>query len=302
MPSNELARARNMFETMMTEATTSGEQATIEEIRQAYDAMCAQLDVPSFGRFEERSIAGVRCIEVRPTDGDPGRSIIWFHSGGYVIGSADGYRSLGAHLAAAADARVVLVDYRRAPEHPYPAAVEDATAVYRAVIAEQAGGAASTVLAGDSAGGGLTFACLAALRDAGTELPSCAVSCSPWVDLAQTGASLDANADIDPAVNGPMLEMCASMYLGDADRRTPLASPLYADLTGLPPLYVLVGTAETLLDDARRIAERAEAAGVDVTLRVAEEMIHIFPLFVSFLPEAKEAVGGIAQFVRRHTK
>lgn len=302
MPSQELAQARAMFETMMADATASGEDATVDEIRQAYEDMCAKLDVPAGAHFEERSIAGVRCIEVRATDVEPDRSIIWFHSGGYVIGSADGYRSLGAHLASAADARVILVDYRRAPEHPYPAALDDAVAVYREVISEQPGGAASTVLAGDSAGGGLTFACLVALRDGGTDLPSCAVACSPWVDLAQTGATIDTKADVDPAVSRPMLDMVASMYLGDTDPRTPLASPLYADLAGLPPLYVLVGTAETLLDDARRIAERAEAAGVDVTLRVTDDMIHIFQIFASFLPEAKDALAEIGDFVRRHTK
>jgi monoterpene epsilon-lactone hydrolase len=302
MTSTELGLARTMFETMMVDATASGEATTIDEMRAAYDKMCSKLDIPTDARITDVEIAGVPCIDVRTADGEPDRTIVWLHSGGYAIGSPAGYRSLGAHLSAASGARVVLVDYRLAPEHPFPAALEDAAAVYRAVISEQHGGAEQCVLAGDSAGGGLVIATLVALRDNGDALPSCAVCCSPWVDLAQTGDSLDSNAAIDPAVSRGMLEMCTSMYLGDRDRYNPLASPLYADLAGLPPLFVLVGTAETLLDDARRITDRASAAGVDATLRVADDMIHIFPLFVSFLPEAKDAVAEIGEFISGHAR
>lgn len=302
MTSTELSVARTMFETMMGDATASGEATTIDEMRAAYDTMCAKLEIPSDVQITEVVIAGVPCIDVRATDGEPDRTIVWLHSGGYAIGSPAGYRSLGAHLSAASGARVVLVDYRLAPENPFPAALDDAAAVYRAIVAEQDGGAGRCVLAGDSAGGGLVMATLVKIRDAGDELPSCAVCCSPWVDLAQTGDSLDSNAAIDPAVSRGMLEMCTAMYLGEGDRYNPLASPLYADLARLPPLFVLVGTAETLLDDARRLSDRATAAGVDVTLRVADGMIHIFPLFVSFLPEAKEAVAEIGDFIRSHAK
>lgn len=302
MASKQLARARKMFETMMVNATASGDATTPDEMRAAYDAMCANLDIPSDAQIERVEVGGVPCVSVQAGDVEPGRTIVFLHSGGYVIGSAEGYRSIAAHLAQAADSRVLLVDYRRAPESPFPAALEDATAVYRAVIAEQPGGAASVVLAGDSAGGGLTLATLVALRQQEIELPACAVCVSPWADLAQTGETLETNASVDPAVQKPMLEACAAMYLAGADPRTPLASPLYADLSGLPPLLLLVGTAETLLDDARRIAERATTAGVAVTLQVADDMIHIWPIFASFLPEATEAIADIGDFVRKHTK
>ena len=300
MTSYELGRARDLFATMLP---TGDAPPTIEQIRQAYEDMCGRLEIPAAARMEHISIAGVSCISVQAdAQSPPDRTIVWFHSGGYVVGSASGYRSLGAHLARAANARVLLVDYRLAPEFPYPAALEDALAVYGGVVADQPGGASAVVLAGDSAGGGLALSTLVALRDAGTELPACAICCSPWTDLAQTGETIETNAAVDPAVSGSMLELCAALYLGERDRRTPLASPFYADLEGLPPVFVLVGTAETLLDDSRRFAERAAAAGVDVTLRVADDMVHIFPIFASFLPEAREAVTEMGEFAQKHAR
>jgi acetyl esterase/lipase len=202
---------------------------------------------------------------------------------------------VAAGLVRASGCRCVSVDYRRSPEHPYPAPVEDLTAVYRAVLAggESAGRIA---FAGDSAGGGLVLAGLVALRDAGDALPAAGVSISPWTDLAVTGPSAD-TVD-DPIVSGAGLRMMADVYLDGADPQSPTASPLYADLGGLPPVLVQVGTREALLDDARRVAERARDAGVDVTLHEFDGVVHMWVVMGPDLPESLEAFAEAGAFVR----
>ena len=231
---------------------------------------------------------------------DASRVLLYLHGGGYVIGSIDTHRSPAGRLSRAAAARVLIIDYRLAPEHPYPAAVQDATAAYRWLLRNGAT-PARTVIAGDSAGGGLTVATLVALRDAGDPLPAAGVCLSPWVDLEGIGESMTTRASADPIVQKPGLLWFASLYLGGADPRTPLAAPLYADLHGLPPLLIHVGTAETLLDDATRLAERAKAAGVDVTLEAWEDMIHVWHLFAPMLPEGQQGVERVGEYIRQHT-
>jgi acetyl esterase/lipase len=200
-------------------------------------------------------------------------------------------------IARAAQARALVVDYRLAPENPHPAAVDDAIAVYRDLL-DRGVRSDEIVVAGDSAGGGLTLATCIAARDAGLPLPAAGVCISPWVDLEGLGESMIANADRDPLVKKDLVRGMAQAYLGRQDPRTPLAAPLYADLRGLPPLLIQVGTAETLLDDARRIAQRAKAAGVDTTIEEWADMIHVWHCFGSFLPEAQEACDRIGEFVR----
>lgn len=224
-------------------------------------------------------------------------TLLYLHGGGYVIGSVNTHREAVARIARAANGRALSLDYRLAPEHPFPAAVDDATAAYRWLLV-QGDDPRTIVIAGDSAGGGLAAATLLALRDAGDPLPAAAVLLSPWLDLACTGASMKANAAADPILSRERLLRWAAHYLNGADARTPLASPLYGDLAGLPPLLLQAGTAETLQDDSVRFAERAQAAGVDATLELWDEMIHVWHLFALMLPEGQQAIDRVGAWVR----
>jgi len=230
-----------------------------------------------------------------------GRVVMYLHGGGYQIGSPATLRNLVALLSAAAQARVLSVDYRLAPEHRFPAAVDDAVAAYRWLLT--AGHyPADLAIAGDSACGGLTLATLVALRDAGDPLPAAAVTMSPWTDLALTGESLRTRADADVMLNPAGIAQTAALYLAGADPRHPYASPLYADLHGLPPILIQAGDAELILDDATRFATCARAAGVDVTLDIWDEMPHVFQAFVGLLPEADQAVAQIGIWLREHVR
>ena len=253
--------------------------------------------------------AGVVCTPVEAngvpaewTVADGARSdvaIVYFHGGGYVMGSLDTHRGHCARISRAARARVLSVDYRLGPEHPHPAAVEDAVAAVR-FVREQGFAPRRTAVAGDSAGGGLTLATLVALRDAGDPAPAAGLCISPWTDLAFTGGTLATKAAEDPMVRSADLKLMVDAYLAGQSPRMPLASPLYADLAGLSPLLLQVGSAEILLDDAVRVAERARAAGVAAELRVWPDMIHVWHAFADLLPEGREAVGEMAVFLERH--
>jgi monoterpene epsilon-lactone hydrolase len=226
------------------------------------------------------------------------RAIYYLHGGGYGTGSINTHREMVSRLSRVARARALLIDYRLAPENPFPAAVEDATAAYRWLLSTGVN-PNSVVIAGESAGGGLTVATLIALRDAGVPLPSAAISLSPWVDMEALGESMKTKAEVDPLVSRESILMYAKAYLGNADPRNPLAAPLYADLRGLPPLMIQVGNAEVLLDDAIRLAHRAKSAGVDVVLERYEEMIHMWHFF-PMLPEGQQAIGRIGEFIGKH--
>jgi acetyl esterase/lipase len=205
-----------------------------------------------------------------------------------------------ARIARASQARALSIDYRLAPEHPFPAALEDAVAAYRWLLAQgyQPG---KIVIAGDSAGGGLTIAALLSIRDAQLPMPAGAVPISPWTDLGGTGESIKTRAARDPMVGGDRLYPMAKQYLGKAEHTNPLASPIHADFHGLPPMLIQVGDAEVLLDDANRVAERAKAAGVKVELEVWDDMIHVWHVFAKILPEAQQAIDKIGKFVQAHT-
>ncbi|HEX6031663.1 MAG TPA: alpha/beta hydrolase [Tepidiformaceae bacterium] len=242
---------------------------------------------------------GIPCEWTNVVGARPERTILYLHGGGYVIGSIGTHREVVSRIARSANARALSVEYRLAPEHRCPAAVEDAVAAYR-YLRKQGIPASEIVIAGDSAGGGLTVATLLALRDAGDELPAAGVCISPWVDLCGEGESMVTKANVDPMVGKEGLTQMATHYAGD-DLRNPLASPLYGDLAGLPPLLIQVGTAETLLDDSTRLAGKARAAGVDVTLEEWEDMFHVWHFFAGMLPEGQQAIDRIGEFVRQRT-
>ena len=232
-----------------------------------------------------------------PTTADARRVVLYLHGGGYVSGSPATHRTVTARLAHAAGARLFALDYRLAPEHPFPAALEDAWAAYWWLITEQHVAPAQIVVAGDSAGGGLTLALLLALRDAGMPLPAGAVGLSPWLDLTLAGATLTANAPTD-YLNADVLRASAQMYSGAHDLREPLLSPLYAELAGLPPLLLQAGGAEMLLDDSRRFAARAQAAGVAVQLALYPHMVHVWHFTWRLEAQARQALAEIGEFVR----
>ena len=295
MASAELQELYEMFAERA--AASAAKTPTLEERRDGTNKMGQRFENLDGASVEAVDADGVSAEWVAADDAGSG-AILYLHGGGYVTGSAESHRGLAANLSRASGCRVLTVDYRRAPEHRHPAQVEDAHTAYRWLL-RNGGNAATTVVAGDSAGGGLTVATLLAARAAGDPLPAAGICISPWVDMEGTGESMASKAGVDPMVSKEGLLDFAAHFLGDdGDRHDPLAAPLYADLTGLPPLLIIVGTAEVLLDDAVRLHDRAEAAGVDSTLELWDDMIHIWPWFAPFLPEGQQAVEQMGDFVR----
>jgi epsilon-lactone hydrolase len=229
-----------------------------------------------------------------------GDVLLYLHGGGYQIGSFRSHAELASRLGRASGRRVLLPEYRLAPEHPFPAAVDDALAVWRWLRGAQGLSASAIAVAGDSAGGGLAVAMMTALRDGGEDLPAACVLMSPWTDLSCSGASITERVSEDPIFAPGRLEQLAAEYLAGADPRTPLASPMFARLDGLPPLLILVGTAEMLLSDAEDLAKAAAAAGVDVTLQAGEGLPHVYPGMLG-TPEATEATDKAGAFLRDTT-
>lgn len=227
----------------------------------------------------------------------PGPAILYLHGGGFRLGSPRSHRGLAAMLGAATGCRVLVPDYRLAPEHAFPAPVDDACEIYRWLRAQD--GAAGIAVAGDSAGGGLAVSTMLALRDAGDTLPFAAVLMSPWTDLTMSGASYEERAAADPLNQRATLLAMARGYLGGADPRDKLASPLFADLSGLPPLLIQVGAREIVFSDAALLAERAVAAGVAATLSEWDGMVHVFQQFPAEAPQAAEAIREAGDFLRR---
>lgn len=229
-------------------------------------------------------------------------TILYFHGGGWVFGSPETALSLTGNLVARTGLAAYSLDYRLAPEHPFPAAIEDGLSAYRALL-DRGEDPSAIVVAGDSAGGGLAVTTCLAARDAGLPLPAALLAFSPGTDATRTGASMDTKEDIDPIFTRAALEHTGAMHLAGADPRQPLLSPaVHADLTGLPPMLIQVGTNEMLLDDSTRLAARASAAGVDVILDVTADVPHVFQSFAGVLDEADEALDRAALFLRQRIR
>ncbi|MDQ1425708.1 MAG: epsilon-lactone hydrolase [Acidimicrobiaceae bacterium] len=276
-------------------------QPTLEEQRAGGLAFGDMTAPPTSVTYTDVDAGGVPAEWVVPEGAADDRVLLYVHGGGYVICSMRTHSKLVGHIAKAAGVKALNVDYRLAPEHPHPAAVNDSVAAYQWLL-DQGYAAQNIAIAGDSAGGGLTFATLLAIRDRGLPLPATAVPLSPWVDLEGTGDTMTTHADRDLLVNGVGLKAMADLFLAGGDARDPLAAPLHADLRGLPPLYIQVGDDETLLDDSRRIAAKAKAEGVDVRLDVFPEMQHVFQMGAGNVPEADDAVARIGEHLRKHLR
>jgi len=244
------------------------------------------------------TVGGVPAEWVEPLGADSGRVILYLHGGGYILCSPDTHRGLAARLARASAARLLLLDYRLAPEHLFPAALDDAFTAYRWLL-KKGFSASRIVIGGDSAGGGLTLATAVSLRDAGDPLPAALVCISPWTDLTFSGESLRTRADADPLLS-PHGDALVKCYAADNDPAHPLISPLFANLRGLPPTSIHVGNDEILLSDSTRLKEKMQAAGVEVSLEIWNGMWHVFPVFAPLIPEAQKAIDRIAAFIKAH--
>lgn len=254
--------------------------------------------MPAGLQIEPLTVAGLPAEWIIPPGGTKDRVILYAIGGGYVSGSCNDHRSIVAKIAQGSGVSILLFEHRLAPEHPYPAALEDSLAAYRWLLA-QGVASANIMIVGESAGGGLCLATLLALRDQGISLPAAAVAISPWTDLKLTGESHRTKAKVCLSPEG-MSAVCSKYYIGDNDPCLPYISPLYGELHGLPPILIFVGEYETMLDDSTRFAEKAKAAGVDVTLRVGEGMVHCYPLLAPLFPEATQAMEEICAYIKTH--
>lgn len=265
------------------------------QVREDFNGLLASLPVDEDLHFEERSINGVPGTWMEGPSDSRG-AVLYLHGGAYVAGTAYGYRSLAGGLARRAKAALFSVEYRLAPEHRFPGALDDALAAYRGLL-DSGYLAHQVAVAGDSAGGGLAAALLLAIKDAGLDQPAAAWLLSPWVDLAIEGETAVTKADEDGLLDQSGLRKSAGDYLGDQDPRNPLASPVNGDLSGLAPMMITVGSAEILLDDAIRLAARAGAAGTNVRLDIGASMFHVFPLFAAMLSEGRDGLDAAGAFL-----
>jgi epsilon-lactone hydrolase len=269
----------------------------IAQMRIDLDARGKAVELPSDVAVQPVSANGVQAEWTSTPDADPSSAILYLHGGGYVIGSLDSHRHLVAEVGRASRARTLALHYRLAPEHPFPAPVEDTFAAYRYLL--DSGVKPNRIaLAGDSAGGGLVVAALLAIREAGLPLPACGWCISPWVDMEALGESFTDRSAADPTVQRETIQMMAAWYLSGANPRHPHAAPIYGDLRGLPPLLIQVGAAETLLDDSIALARKAGAADVVVDLQIWPEMIHIWPIYFPTLSAGRRAIAAGGSFVR----
>jgi acetyl esterase/lipase len=285
--------------------TVMSTEPDVAVLRQAFNAQAATIPVPDDVFVEAVDAGGVSAewitVGTKSADMEVGDTIVFCQGGAFVLGTAAGRRELCGRIARATGARVLNLDYRLAPEHPHPAAVQDVVTAWQWLLAADGFDPAKAAIVGESAGGHLVATATLALRDRGLPLPAAVALLSPVTDLAFTGESLTQRAGQEVLLAPELLRWAARLLLGDADPEDPRVSPLYADLTGYPPLFIMVGTREILWDDAIRFADRAGAAGVDVTLDVGEELPHAWPVLAG-TPEAHDATDRLAAFLTAHTR
>ncbi len=269
----------------------------IETSRRHWNSF-GRLLMPALGvRSETAELGGIPSEWLTPNGAAQTPVLLYLHGGAYVVGSPDTHRQMVSHIARAAGIRAVMPDYRLAPENPFPAAIEDAVAVYRDLLGSGYE-PANIVVAGDSAGGGLTMALLLSLRDAGDPLPATACLLSPWLDLAATGETMESHNDIDPWFSAEYVPHVTRHYCDDSELTNPLVSPVYADVAGLPPICIQVGSDEILLSDSTRLADKFEAAGIDVDLEIWDDMWHVFQAFVGVMPESRRAIEKLGSHIK----
>lgn len=268
--------------------------------RARLDGLGSGYTIPADVHIEPVDADGVEAEWTWTPEADLSRVLLFLHGGGYISGSIASHRHMMAQAGREARARTLAVGYRLAPEHPFPAALDDTLAAYRFLLA-QGFSPRRIAIGGESAGGGLALAALTSLRDAGEALPACAWLSSPWTDLQQTGATMQTKAAVDPLIQKAYLDELAAAYLHGEDATNPLASPIHADLRGLPPLLIHSGSAETMLDDSGRLAIAAGGAGVRVTFEIWPDMIHAFTLFYPQLAAGRAALAQVGRFVRAMT-
>ncbi|MGY3567765.1 alpha/beta hydrolase [Sinomonas sp. RB5] len=273
-------------------------ELTMRLFRSIFDEWHQPTAEPEDVTYKEETVGGVPGIWAFPAGADRARVLLYTHGGGFAVGSASSHRKLAAHVAKALGVTAFVLDYRRAPEHPHPAQIEDGVAVFKALL-ERGIKAEDITTIGDSAGGNLAVAIPLALREQGQPLPGLVIAFSPWLDMENSGETLVTNDATDALISRGLLEgMIAGVLGGLTDPDNPLANPLYADFTGFPKLYVNAGGAEALLDNATRLVERAQAAGVEVTLSIAPGQQHVFPFLAGRAPEADQEIAKIAQWYR----
>jgi acetyl esterase/lipase len=270
---------------------------TLAEQRARMDAVSDVFHPPAGMEVQAAKIGGIAGDWLRARHVLADAALLYLHGGGYVNGSPKSHRHLAAAIGEASGLPVFVAGYRRAPEHPFPAALEDAVAAYKGLLASGIS-PARLAIAGDSSGGGLAIATLVSLRERKVPLPACAVCISPWVDLTQSGATFRTHAALDPTIGKARLDAMAAQYLAGRDPKTPLASPLFADLSGLPPLLLQVGGREVLFDDTMRLQARAEEAGVEVSAESWGGMWHVWPFYYPMLSEGRDAIARIGAYLK----
>jgi acetyl esterase/lipase len=285
---------------LLKKVQSTSETITVESTRKALNQLAILSKIPEDVEIGHIDIDGIEGEWIKAPNVIPDKVLLYLHGGAFIAGSIDTHRDLVCRISRVANIAVLIIDYRLAPEYPFPAALEDALISYKWLLSEKKMPSKDIIIGGDSAGGGLTLSLLLKLRDERIPLPKAAFCISPVTDLMGSGNSITSKAEKDPFLSPELGELIIDKYLKDTDPQDPLVSPLYADLHGLPPIYIQVGTSEILLDDSRRIAEKLKSANVEVELDVWRDMIHVFTAFAAWAPEGKEGIEKIGQFIKKY--